>query len=128
MDESRGSAAGGNPPDDPARAYIGMRFKEGASRKAIVQELIQRGYDPRIAHDIFGRALHKQVGSTRKAGLLYLIAGIAVSAASLGATIAWYTHATEYGGTYLIYCGLIMLGIYLTVRGVLQLTRGREVK
>jgi len=108
--------------------YIGRRFKEGASRKAIVQELIQRGYDPRIAQDMVGRALHKQVGSTRKAGLGYLIAGILVTAAFLGATIAGYNSAAEHGGTYFIYCGLILLGIYLTVRGIVQLMRGREVK
>lgn len=128
MEKSRGSAAGGNLPEDPARVHIGRRFKEGASREAIVQELIQRGYDPRIAQDMVGRALHKHVGSARKAGLGYLVAGILVTAASLGATIAGYTSAMEQGGTYFIYCGLIMLGIYLTVRGVLQLTRGREVK
>jgi hypothetical protein len=128
MDESRGSAAGQHPLDDAAREHIGRRVKEGASREAIVQELIQRGYDARVARDMVGGVSRKVSLSARKAGLVYLIVGILVTAVFLGSTIASYSTAAEQGGTYYIFCGLILLGIYLTVRGILQLTRGRVVK
>jgi hypothetical protein len=128
MDESRGSRAGEHPPDDAAREHIGRRVKEGASREAIVQELIQRGYDARVARDMVGGVSHKVALSARKAGFVYLIVGILITAVFLGSTIASYSTAAEQGGTYYILCGLILLGIYLTVRGILQLTRGRVVK
>lgn len=128
MDESRGSTIGEVQPDDIAHEYIARRVKEGASREAIIQELIQRGYDTQIARDMVGGISQKAAFSARKSGLVYLIVGIIITAVSLGSTIASYSAAEEQGGTYVICCGLMLFGIYLTIRGILQLMRGREVK
>jgi len=128
MNELRNQAIGESQPDEAARAYIAGRVKAGASRKAIVQELIQRGYDPSIARDMVGGVTRKHASSARKSGLLYLIAGLLVTATFLALTITGYTTASQQGGTYVIYWGLIVFGLYLTIRGVLQLIRGREVK
>ena len=128
MDEPRSPAVEGRHPDDAARGYIAGRVREGASREAIVQELIQRGYAPATARDMVGGVTRKQAFSARKSGLIYLIAGIIVTAFSLAVTISSYSTAAEQGGTYYVCCGLVLFGLYLTVRGALQLVRGREVQ
>jgi len=128
MDEPKAPVTGGSHPDDAAQDYIAGRVKEGASREAIVQELIQRGYEPAIARDMIGGVTRKQAFSARKSGLIYLIVGIIITVFALAATIASYSSAAEQGGTYYVCCGVILFGLYLTVRGVLQLVRGREIK
>jgi hypothetical protein len=114
--------------DDAARSYIQGRVKEGASRKAIVQELIQRGYNKTLAETMVDRASWGPVASVRRSGLLLLIAGIIVVIVSLGLTIGSYLSAVEQGGTYFVCCGLILFGLYLTIRGATQLVKGREAK
>jgi hypothetical protein len=128
MDEPRNSAAEGHYPDDAARDYIAGRIKEGASREAIVQELIQRGYDPTTARDVVGGVTRKRAFSARTSGLIYLIVGIIITALFLALTIASYSAATEQGGTYVVCCGAILFGLALTIRGIQQLVSGREVK
>jgi predicted phage tail protein len=128
MDESHGPAAGGPHPDDAARDYIAERVKAGASRDAIVQELIQRGYEPASARAMVGGVAQKHALSARKSGLIYLIAGVIITVLALVASIASYSAAAEQGGTYYVCCGLVLFGLALTVRGILQLARGREVK
>ncbi len=114
--------------DDAAQSYIAGRVKAGASRDAIVQELIQRGYEPAVAREMVGGVRRKQASSARKSGLLLLIAGLIITVISVALTIASYTAATEQGGTYVVCCGLILFGLILTFRGIAQLIRGREVK
>nr|HID15114.1 hypothetical protein [Anaerolineae bacterium] len=114
--------------DDVARGYIAGRVKEGASREAIAQELIQRGYKPAVAREVVGEVTRKQALSARKSGLIYLIAGIVITAIALAATIASYGAAAEQGGIYVICCGAILFGLALTIRGIQQLASGREVK
>ncbi|MBN1813608.1 MAG: hypothetical protein JXA14_17345 [Anaerolineae bacterium] len=128
MDEPESQAVGEGRSDDAAQTYIVGRVKAGASREAIVQELIQRGYEPAVAREMVGGVRRKQASSARKSGLLFLIAGLIVTTVSLALTIASYTTASEQGGTYFVCCGLILFGLYLTFRGAMQLIRGREVK
>lgn len=128
MDEPRSPTVEGCHSDDAARDYIAGRAKQGASREAIVQELIQRGYDPTIARDMVGVVTRKQAHSARKSGLIYLIAGLIITIISLALTISSYSAAAEQGGTYVICCGAILFGLALTIRGIQQLVRGREVK
>jgi hypothetical protein len=128
MDEPRNSADKEHHPDDAARDYIAGRIKEGASREAIVQELIQRGYDPIAARDVVGGVTRKRAVSARTSGLIYLIVGIIVTALFLALTIASYSAATEQGGTYVVCYGVILFGLALTIRGIQQLVSGREVK
>jgi hypothetical protein len=128
MDEPRKPAVEGRHPDDAARDYIAGRVKEGVSREAIVQELIQRGYEPAIARGMVGGVARKQASSTRKSGLTYLVVGLIVTVVSLALTFASYSAAAEQGGSYYICCGLTLFGLYLTFRGVWQLVSGREVK
>jgi hypothetical protein len=128
MNELRNQTIGEIQPDEAAGAYIAGRVKAGASRKAIIQELIQRGYDPSVAREMVGGVTRKHASSTRKSGLLYLIAGILITTTFLALTITSYTTASQQGGTYVIYWGLIIFGLYMTIRGVVQLIRGREVK
>ena len=77
MDEPRSPAVEGRRSDDAARDYISGRVKEGASREAIVQELVQRGYDPTTARDMVGGVMRKQT-SPRQSGLIYLIVGLII--------------------------------------------------
>ncbi len=128
MNEPRKPAFEGGHPDDAARDYIAGRVKEGASRKAIVQELIQRGYEPAIARDMVGGIARKQAFSARTSGLVYLIAGLIITAVSVALTFATYSAATEQGGYYYVCCGAILFGLVLTIRGIQQLVSGREVK
>jgi hypothetical protein len=114
--------------DDAAQTYIAGRVKAGASREAIVQELVQRGYEPAVAREMVGGVTRKHAFSARKSGLLLLIAGLIVTTVSLALTIVSYATASEQGGTYFVCCGLILFGLYLTFRGATQLVRGREVK
>jgi predicted phage tail protein len=114
-------------PEDAARDYIAQRVKEGASREAIVQELLQRGYDPSIAADMVGAVKRGQAVSARKAGLGYLIGGIVITVLSIAATVGSYG-AAEAGGTYVICWGAALFGIYMIIRGIRQLVGGREVK
>ena len=128
MDEPRSSATEEGRSDDAAQAYIAGRVKAGASREAIVQELIQRGYDSAVAREMVGGVTRKHASSARKSGLWLLIGGLIITAVSLALTIASYTAAAEQGGTYIVCCGLILFGLTLTFRGAMQLLRGREVK
>lgn len=128
MDEPRSSAVGEGRPDDAAQAYIVGRVKAGASREAIVQELIQRGYEPAVAREMVGRVARKHVSSARKSGLWLLIGGLIITVVSVALTVASYTAAAEQGGYYFVCCGLTVFGLYLTFRGIAQLIRGREVK
>jgi hypothetical protein len=127
VDEHRGPAVEESRSNDAARAYIAGRVKEGASREAIVQELIQRGYEPAVARDMVGGVMRKQA-SPRQSGLLLLIAGLIIMAVSIALTVASYTAAAEQGGYYYVCCGLTLFGLYLTFRGIRQLATGRESK
>jgi hypothetical protein len=128
MDESREPTLGVSRPDDTARDYIAGRIKAGASRQAVVQELVQRGYDPAVARDLVGSVAGKQAISARKSGLLYLIAGIAITVLAVAVTIGSYNTASQQGGIYYVCWGFALFGLYLTFRGLAQLLRGRETK
>ncbi len=128
MNEPGRPVVEGRHPDDAARDYIAGRVKEGASRAAIVQELIQRGYEPTVARDMVGGVAKKQAFSARKSGLILLIAGIVITVLAVAATIGSYSSAARQGGTYIICGGAILFGLALTIRGILQLVRGREAK
>jgi len=128
MDELRDPTVEGRHPDDAAQNYIAGRVKEGASREAIVRELIQRGCDPTVARDMVGGIAQKQSLSARTSGLMYLIGGLIITAISLALTFASYSAAAKRGGTYIICCGAALFGLILTIRGIRQLVSGREVK
>jgi uncharacterized protein YjeT (DUF2065 family) len=128
MDEPHRSASEGGHSDDAAQAYIAGRVKAGASREAIVQEMIQRGYEPAVARKMVGGVAQKQASSARKSGLGLLIAGLIITVVSLALTIGSITAAAEQGGYYVVCCGLIMFGLALTFQGAMQLIRGREAK
>jgi hypothetical protein len=128
MDEPRNPAVEGGLSDDAARVYVAERVKAGASRQAVVQELIQRGYEPAVARELVGGVARKHALSARSSGLLLLIVGLIVTAISVALTVGSYTAAAEQGGYYYVCCGLTLFGLYLTFRGVAQLVRGREVK
>lgn len=113
--------------DDAAKSYIQKRVKQGVSRKALLEELVQRGHDQASAEAMVDMASREHVSSARRSGLLLLIAGILITAVSLALTVGSYL-AAEEGGAYVACCGLIILGLYLTVRGVVQLVKGREIK
>jgi hypothetical protein len=127
MDEPGRPSVGGSRPDDAARDYIAGRMKAGTSREAIVQELIQRGYEPAMAKDLVGGGARKQASSACKSALIYLIVGIVITLLAIGTSISSYNTA-EQGGTYVICWGAALFGLYLTIRSLLQLVRGREVK
>jgi predicted phage tail protein len=127
MDELRNPAVEGGRSDDAAQAYIAGRVKAGASRDAIVQELIQRGYEPAVAREMVGGVTRKHASSARKSGLWLLIGGLIITVVSVALTVASYA-AAEPGGYYFVCCGLTVFGLYLTFRGIAQLIRGREVK
>ncbi len=128
MSDSQEFMMGEHQPEVLAQEYITRRLKEGASREAIVHELIQRGYDPQIATNMVGGISQKETVSARKSGLSNLIIGIVVTAIALGITISSFSSASDYGGSYVICYGAILFGISLTIRGIVQLIRGREVK
>jgi hypothetical protein len=128
MDEPRNPAVEGGRSDEAAQAYIAGRVKAGASRGAIVQELVQRGYEPAVAREMVGGVARKHAFSARTSGLLLLIAGLVITAVSVALTVASYTAAEEQGGYYYVCCGLTLFGLYLTFRGARQLIGGREVK
>ena len=128
MNEPRGPVMEGSQTDNAAQAYIAGRVKAGASNKAIVQELIQRGYDPSIANEMVGGVSHKHAFSARKTGLLFIVIGLVVTIISIAITVSSYNTASQKGGYYYVCCGAVFLGFILTIRGILQLIRGREVK
>jgi hypothetical protein len=114
--------------DDAAREYIAGRVKAGASREAIVQELLQRGYEPAVAQELVKGQVRQHAASARQSGLLLLIGGIVLTIVGIAVTVGSYNTASQQGGTYYICFGLPLFGIYLAIRGALQLARGREVK
>jgi hypothetical protein len=126
--ESQGSTFGEFQQDVIAQEYIAERVKSGASREAIIHELIQRGYDSQVAKNMVEGIAKTATATARKSGLGNIIIGIVVTAVSLGLTISSYSAAEETGGTYVVCYGLIIFGIVLTIRGLVQLIRGREVK
>jgi hypothetical protein len=128
MDDTEGSTVEGQRPDDAASHYIAKRVTEGAPKKAIVQELIQRGYEPAKARDMVGGVARKQVLSTRQSGLLYLVVGIVITLFAIGVTISSYSGAAQQGGTYVICWGVALFGLLLAIRGIRQLVSGRRVK
>ena len=125
MDNPQNSVIGVSQANDTVHAYIASRIRAGASKKAIIQELIQRGYDPTTANELVSPITRKHSGSVRKAGLLKLVIGILIFVIFLGMTIDSIITATEQGGTYFIFYGLILGGLYLIIRGSTQLFRGR---
>jgi predicted phage tail protein len=125
MDESQGYVMSEYQPDAAAQEYINSRVKAGASREAIVQELVQRGYSPHIAANMVGGISKKATVSARKSGLSSLIIGIIITVVFLGLTISSILSAYDTGGTYVVCYGMILFGISLTIRGVVQLIRGR---
>ena len=129
MDESRNSAAEERHPDDIVQDHIAGRVKEGAPWEAIVGELVQRGYDPTIAREMVGKVGQKQRFSTpRTTGLMYLVAGIAITGFAIGVTTSSYTTVAEQGGTYVVCWGAALFGLYLAFRGIRQLVSGRKAK
>jgi len=114
--------------DAAAREYVAGRVKAGASREAIVQELLQRGYEPAVAQNLVKGQARQHAASARQSGLLLLLGGIAITIVGIAVTVGSYNTASQQGGTYYICWGLPLFGIYLAIRGALQLARGREVK
>jgi hypothetical protein len=125
MDKSQGYVMNEYQPDAAAQEYITGRVKAGASREAIVQELIQRGYSPQMASNMVGGISKRQTVSARKSGLSSLIIGIIITVVFLGLTISSILSAYDTGGTYVVCYGMILFGISLTIRGIVQLIRGR---
>ena len=121
-------AEGASTSDEDAREYVAARVKAGASRGAVIQELIQRGYDPQSAGDLVKPVARHESRSARKSGLTMLVVGIVLCAAGLTTTITGYQSVSATGGTYFIWYGLILLGVFLFGRGLVQLVRGRRVK
>ena len=113
--------------DDAARSYIQQRVKQGVSRKALVQELVQRGHDQALAEEMVDIASREHVSLAQRSGLLFLIAGIIIVLISLALSASHYL-ATEGVKNLVAFCGVSILGLYLTVRGIMQLVKGREVK
>ena len=128
MDETPRPAVEQRHSDEMAREHIARRVSEGASREAIVQELIQRGYDPGGARDMVGSVGRKRRLSARTLGLVYLVAGIVVAALAIGVTVSSYDTAAAQGGPYVICWGAALGGLYLTARGIWQLVSGRKPK
>ena len=128
MNEPLSQTSAGNQTDIAAQAYITERVKAGASKKAIVQELIQRGYDPLTANKMVGGISGKHAASARTTGLLLIIGGLAITAISIAITVSSYSTASQQGGTYYICYGAMIFGIILAIRGIVQLIRGREIK
>jgi hypothetical protein len=75
-----------------------------------------------------GGVAGEQASSARKNALLLIIGGLALTALSVAFTVSSYTSASQQGGTYYICFGAIIFGFVLTLRGIAQLIRGREVK
>ena len=128
MNEPRGPGMGGSQTDNAAQAYIAGRVKAGASNKAIIQELIQRGLDPVVAKRMVAGISRAHAFSARTSGLLFLIGGLLITAIFIAITIGSYETASQQGGTYFICFGAIFFGFILTLRGILQLIRGRDLK
>jgi hypothetical protein len=74
-----------------------------------------------------GGGARKQASSARKSAPVYLIVGIVITLLAIGTSIGSYNTAQQ-GGTYVICWGAALFGLYLTIRSVVQLVRGREVK
>ena len=127
MNEPRSPTPAGSQAE-AAQAYIAGRVKAGASKKAIVQELIQRGYDHDTANQMVKGISGKHATSMRKSGLIYIIVGVLIAAGGISFTIESYGRATQQGGYYYIWFGAVIFGIALAIRGIIQLIRGREVK
>ena len=127
MKEPQDSFAGAVDPDVAAREYIVGRVTAGAKTEAIVQEMVQRGYDTHMARDLVRSVAQQHSGSARKSAVAYIAGGIAIA---IGACILTYAsdNSASQGGTYYICTGLILLGIYMAIRGTMQLIRGRETK
>ena len=127
MGEPQDSFATAVDPDVAAREYVVGRVKAGAKKDAVVQELVQRGYDTYRAETLVSEIAAQEAGAARKSALLYLIGGILIAIVGCILTYASYSSASP-GGRYYICTGLILLGIYMAIRGLIQLIRGREVR
>lgn len=72
-------------------------------------------------------ASREHVSSARRSGMLFLIAGIIITLVSLALSFGSYL-AAEEEEIFVAFCGVSILGLYLTIRGIMQLVKGREVK
>lgn len=79
-----------------------------------------------MAEDLVRGVAQQQASSARKSAVGLLVGGIAIVGCVL--TYASYSAAASRagGGTYYVCTGIILLGIYMAIRGGLQLIRGRE--
>lgn len=124
MAEQQDSFAGAVDPDTAAREYVVGRVKAGAKKDAIIQELVQRGYDSFRAEELVRGLAQQEATSARKTGIGYLVGGIVIAIVGCVLTYLSYENASP-GGRYYICTGLILLGIYMAIRGLVQLIRGR---
>lgn len=86
----------------------------------VEQELVQRGYDPAIAADLV-----RSVGGQHAGSAIGLIAG-GIAIAIIGCVLTYLSYnSASPGGRYYVCTGLILLGIYMLIRGIAQLIRGR---
>lgn len=124
MAEEQDLFAGAVDPDTAAREYVVGRVKAGAKKDAIIQELVQRGYDSYRAEELVRGLARQEAASARKTAIGYLAGGIVIAIVGCVLTYLSYESASP-GGRYYICTGLILLGIYMAIRGLIQLIRGR---
>jgi|YNPBryBLVA2012_1023415.scaffolds.fasta_scaffold01162_8 predicted phage tail protein len=123
MEESP-TSFGVTDPETAAREYVVNRLKAGATQQAVEQELVQRGYDPAIAADLVRSVGRQHAGSARRSAIGLIAGGIAIAIIGCVLTYLSYNSASP-GGRYYVCTGLILLGIYMLIRGIAQLIRGR---
>jgi predicted phage tail protein len=112
--------------DPAAVAHIRKRVKAGAAADVVVQELIQRGILPAQAEEMVSRVKSEHAASMRRAAIVKVIVGAAVTVISASVTVSSYQRVVTSGGTYYVCWGAILLGLALTVTGILQMITGRE--
>ncbi len=100
-----------------------VALANGKSRKAMIQEFVQRGFSSELAAQIVEQANRTKKSVFRQAGIKAFFIGIALIVLGVVVTGATYSIAKP-GGTYIVTIGLFICGAINTLRGLFRMVIG----
>jgi hypothetical protein len=108
-------------PDTGLLAYATSELRSGRSPEGLRANLLNRGTSEDAADRIVqdARDLNRRRGL--RAGIKYLVIGIACGVLGIAITGSTYSAAQEHGGAYVVTFGLLGFGAGYTLAGLIRL-------
>jgi hypothetical protein len=100
-----------------------VALTNGKSRKAMIEELMQRGFSYELANQIVEQAYRTKKSVFRQAGVKAFFVGIAFIILGIVITAATYSIAKP-GGTFIVTIGLFFSGAINILRGLFRILVG----